>query len=168
MLGFLVESFFGALSVFSINPPALMAAHMGVALMSFGALIALMATLSHMKKSPEKQEATIPIHLKRGSWFIFTYLYLLIYVGAYVSSTGAGGAFRGMLLPLETFAEAGRFLLIDIAHRSLAAGLVVLVLRLAILSFRFRCQRRDYFIGSLAAVILVMPQAMSGMYMVAA
>jgi heme A synthase len=72
-----------------------------------------------------------------------------------------------VFVPTESFAAAGLALLIDIAHRTLAVGMFVLVVRLALAAFRFRRQRPDFYYGTVAAVVLVVLQAFSGMYLVA-
>lgn len=162
-----MESFLGALSVFDFNPPALMAAHMGIALLSYGALLALTVTFQQIRRgdSSSTNEA-IPNPTRKWAWLLLIYLYIDIYVGAYVSSTGAGGFFRGLLLPRETYSEAGQSLVIDTIHRSFTLGLVIIAARLVQLSYGYRTQLPGYFKGSAAVAALVVLQALSGVYMV--
>jgi heme a synthase len=165
-LGVIIESFLGALSVFWVNPPALMATHMGVALISFGSMIVLTVLIHDLERPASIKRVDANKSLARLIWFTFVYLFLAIYFGAYVSSTGAGAAFRGFPVPTETYAMAHQFLLIDIAHRTIGLGLLVLVIALAVLSHRTKLQRRELYIGSVWSVVLVCLQALSGALLV--
>jgi heme a synthase len=164
ILGVILESILGALAVFFVNPPAILALHMGIALMSFGSLIALSFIIRQMNH-PSVIPAAGKI-ISRLVWFTFFYLYLAIYFGAYVASSGAGVAFQGYLYPTEPFAAAGNFLYIDIAHRTFALGLLILVIIITVLSNRMRGSRRDLFYGGLTAVLLVVIQALVGMLLI--
>ena len=164
--GVVIESFLGALSVFWVNPPALMATHMGVALISFGSTVVLTTLIGDLERSTSFKKAETNKTLSRLIWFTFVYLFLAIYFGAYVSSTGAGVAFRGFPVPTESYTQAQNFLLIDIAHRTIGLGLLILVIALVVVSYRTKDQRRGLYIGSIWAVILVCLQALSGALLV--
>jgi heme a synthase len=162
IVGVMIESFLGALSVFWVNPPALMATHMGVALISFGSMVVLTVLVHDLERPASVKKVGADRTLSRLIWFTFIYLFLAIYFGAYVSSTGAGGAFRGFPVPTESYTQAQHFLLIDIAHRTIGLGLLVLVIALVVLSRRTRQQRPELYIGSIWTVVLVCLQALSG------
>lgn len=160
--GLVLESGLGALSVFFVNPPALMATHMGVALMSFGALVILTMTIRRLDRPDSEVPALPGRKLSRLIRFTLVYLYLAIYFGAYVTSTGAGYFFRGFPFPTEGFAFSPRVFWIDIAHRSIALGMIVFLAVIAVWAYRIRKTRRDLYAGSLAALALVGLQGFSG------
>lgn len=164
--GVVVESFLGAMSVFFVNPPLVMASHMGIALISFAAMLILTITIHQIDNPATLPRVQANKTYARATWFTFFYLFLAIYFGAFVASAGAGGFFKGFPIPTETFAQAHAALLIDIAHRTIALGLLLLTIVLTVLAKRTRQARYDLFVGSVASLILVCLQGVSGAIMI--
>jgi heme a synthase len=166
ILGVILESILGAMAVFFVNPPAVLALHMGIALMSFGSLVALSFIIRQMNHPHLIPRVSAGQTISRLTWFTFFYLYLAIYFGAYVASSGAGVAFQGYLIPTESYAAAGNFLYIDAAHRAIALGLLILVIAITVLSNRIKSERRDLYYGGMTASVLVVIQALVGMLLI--
>lgn len=164
-----IEAILGALGVFFVNPPEIMATHMGVAVIAFSAIFVLTIRIwqAEFGKSGAGQAPTAPrFHFIGWARFTVIYTYVAMYIGAYVALTGAGGGFRGFPVPTEKFIVDPFVFVIDVLHRSIAAGLLTLTFVLCVVSFRDRKVRRDLFVGSLASFILVWLQAATGAYLI--
>lgn len=185
-LGVLLEAALGAIAVLYVNPPAVMATHMGFALWTFVGVGLLMLTI----RREELGKSAGLTHSKRTGYQVFDrctrrefysglrsfqhlalwsvpYGYAAIYVGAYVASTGYGGAFQGWPIPTERLGQVGIAFWIDILHRSVALGYLVFMTLLAIRSHRFSARYPQLFHASLTAVTLVCLQALSGWLLIA-
>ncbi len=164
----LAEAALGAMAVLFVNPPAVTATHMGIALVSFGAVLCLTQTIGQIDQSggPEARPALrgeLPDKaFARWAWFTLPYLLFAIYFGAYVASTGAGGRFQGWPLPTETYQHAGVAFIIDVTHRSLALGLLLFMVLLTVKSYRMRDAYPRLFRQCRTSLILVVLQAFSG------
>lgn len=102
ILGIILESTLGTLSVFFVSPPAIMAMHMGIALISFGALVVLTMTIYQIDYFDKLSKYPGSKKISRLIWITLMYLYLAIYFGAYVTSSGAGAYFNGFMYPNYT------------------------------------------------------------------
>ncbi len=164
----LLQAALGAMAVLFVNPPAVTATHMGVSLLSFGAVLTLSQIIGQIdlaggpaQMAPLRSPLSDTSFVK-WAWFTLLYLLVSIYFGAYVSSTGAGGRFQGWPLPTETYQHAGTAFIIDVVHRSLALGLIVLFVLLTVKSYRMRAQVPRLFKQCRMALILACLQAVSG------
>ncbi|MBX5436435.1 MAG: heme A synthase [Alicyclobacillaceae bacterium] len=169
--GVVGESTLGALTVKFVNPPALLAAHLGVALWSFVGVFLLTVVIGHLDQEQAggrsanglALRAVLPRHhFERWVWFAVAYAYGAMYLGAYVASTGAGGMIQGWPLPRESWHQAHWALVIDVLHRTVALGFVTLMVLLVRFGRRQRDWRPDLYRGSLWALGLVLAQAFSG------
>ena len=170
--GVILESLLGALGVLFSDPPAELATHLGVAILSFtGSLLMTMAVYQIQNTGHQlfdqglRPGASNPVFHK---WALITlvYTYLAMYFGAYVANTGDGALFQGWPLPTERYAVVHSTLIVDIAHRTIALGLLSLVIWLVVLSRKKRNSIPSLYIGSLTALILVCSQAFSGAYLI--
>jgi heme a synthase len=155
-----VEAILGALAVYFYSPPPIMAAHIGIALISFAALLNLSFTIREQEQrfTPKR----VSKRFVRYSWFCLVYLYLAMYFGAYVASSGDGALFQGAIYPTESYAEVHHVLWVDLAHRGIAVGLVLLAIALLMTA-----KREGRFKGiSIAILFLVLFQGVSGILMV--
>ncbi|GMA51169.1 hypothetical protein GCM10025857_25260 [Alicyclobacillus contaminans] len=107
------------------------------------------------------------LRFRLWAWFSTVFTFIAMYVGAFVSSTGAGGRFQGWPLPAETYQVAGWAFELDVLHRTLALLLVLNLLLGVRWTWQFRRQRPDLFRGALTALICVCLQALSGMLLIA-
>jgi heme a synthase len=164
----LLQAALGAMAVLFVNPPAVTATHMGVSLLSFGAVLTLTQIIGQIdlaggpSQMAPLRSALPDTSFVKWAWFTLLYLLVSIYFGAYVSSTGAGGRFQGWPLPTETYQHAGTAFIIDVVHRSLALGLIVLFVLLTVKSYRMRAQVPRLFKQCRMALILACLQAVSG------
>ncbi|MGZ4164619.1 MAG: COX15/CtaA family protein [Tumebacillaceae bacterium] len=158
--GVWAEATLGALAVYYSSPPLIMAGHIGIALITFAALLNLAYTIRSYEQGSTDNRLSKPF--LRFGWFALVYLYLAIYFGAYVASSGDGVFFAGAIVPTETFADAHNALWVDLAHRSIAVGLVLLSVGLLI----FAKRERRFVRVSIALFLLVLLQGVSGILLV--
>ncbi|WP_051663367.1 COX15/CtaA family protein [Alicyclobacillus macrosporangiidus] len=171
--GIVAESVLGAMAVLFQNPPAVIAVHLGVAITSFVALFLLTLTIQQLDRAGGRSVIFTPLRplaasrrLSRWSWFGLGYVYVAGYIGAYVASTGYGALFEGWPLPVERFSAVGPALLVDLLHRTVALGFLVLAVWLFTLARRERVRRPDLHRASILVVALVLLQALSGAFLV--
>lgn len=173
-VGFVVvESIVGAVAVLlpSVSP-LILAVTLGISLLSLAANALLIVVLWQIEKSqpsksslPTKLRAqALPRHFRAWSVATLTYTFIAMYVGAYVAKSGAGVFFQGYPFPTET--PSGPAFALDLLHRSIALGLVLLIIGLLVASYRWRSRRSDLWKGTLVAVCLVVLQALSGALLV--
>ncbi|RIV20172.1 heme A synthase [Alicyclobacillaceae bacterium I2511] len=187
-VGFIfLEALLGALGVLFADPPPLLASHFGIALIAFDAVTLLAVVLGQIQRQQRSLvgagkaalvsrglltkglplRPVLPnLRLRFWVWFTVVYLYVAMYVGAFVAASGAGAMFRGWPFPTESYSQAGVFFLIDIAHRSFGLGLLLLTLWLVWLAHPLRSTRQDLYRAAWALVILVCAQAVSGGYLI--
>jgi heme a synthase len=158
--GVFAEATLGALAVYFSSPPLIMAGHIGIALISFAALLNLAYTIREQEQGSAGN--AVSKRFRGYAWFTLVYLYVAIYFGAYVASSGAGVMFQGALYPTETFADVHNALWVDIAHRGFALGLVLLSIGMIVYA-----KRQGRFVGiSIASFVLVLLQGVSGILLV--
>ena len=183
----IIESILGALGVLFADPPPVLASHFGVALIAFDAVTMLVIVIRQIRRKQLElvsegkvdtyRNKRVPVlfglrgelpvkSIRRLVIFTTVYVYLAMYVGAYVSATDAGAYFRGWPFPTETYSQAHVYYLIDLLHRSIALGLVILSIWLVAVTKRIRNQRNDLYRGSVLLLILVIAQAFSGAYLI--
>lgn len=167
----LTEAGLGASSVFFNNPPWILAFHMGFAFTSFASCVLLAFTVKRYEKQGEREGTqrwkgiTLPGFAK-WAWLTMAAVFCAIYYGAFVSHSGYGSLFRGWPFPLESLNQAGFGLWLDIGHRLVALGLLLLILALVRKTYRFRWARRDLFTGSLCALVFTVLQMFSGAWLI--
>lgn len=158
--GVLAEAVLGALAVFYHSPPLIMAGHIGLALISFAALLNLAYTIRDLEQGASGKP--VGKGFVRYVWFALVYLYVAIYFGAYVASSGAGGMFQGALVPTEPVDSPLNAFWIDLGHRGLALGLVLLSIGLMVMAKK----QQQYVRTSVAIFVLVLLQGVSGVLLV--
>ncbi|XJZ25768.1 heme A synthase [Bacillota bacterium Lsc_1132] len=161
IIGIIGESTLGALTVLISLSPMLLAAHLGVALISFSALVNIAFVIYLEEKNIhhlEKMSSSFSFF----SWFVFVFLYAAIYFGGYVAKTGSGGAFRGFPIPTESLAEVGNVFWVDVTHRLFALGLIILFFILNRLAKKARAIRPDIYRMSQINIFFILLQALSG------
>lgn len=165
ILGILGESTLGALTVMVHLSHLLLAAHLGIALISFSALVNIAYGIYCEEKNiihPKK----VPSSFSVFSWFTFVFLYVAIYFGGYVAKTGSGGAFRGFPIPTEHFSDVGNAFWIDVIHRSFALGLVILFVIQMVLAKKYRNVRSDIYRFSQINLLFIILQGLSGFLLI--
>lgn len=161
VLGILGESTLGALTVMISLSPLLLAAHLGIALISFSALFNIAYIIYHEEKNL-KYNGKPPASFSIFAWFTFLILYCAIYFGGFVAKTGSGADFRGFPLPTERFSEVGNAFWVDVIHRLFALVLIILILILIFMARKIRTVRPDFYRLSLISFLLIILQGLSG------
>ncbi|QSO51795.1 COX15/CtaA family protein [Alicyclobacillus curvatus] len=161
------EAALGAMAVLMVSPPAVVATHMGVALIAFVAVTVLTTVIASIDRRQLLQTGdalrphSVSTSYARWTWLGLVYVLAAIYYGSYVASTGAGGAFQGWPFPTENPALYGHYFWIDVGHRSIALGLVILLIGLTV-GGRRQKNRPELYKSGIAALILTAMQAVSG------
>lgn len=171
-VGFLVlQSGLGAGVVLWGQPDAVLALHFGISLASFAA-VALLAVLVFQEAGaagdarPGALAGVAPMafvppspRLRRWIWFTLALSYVIVYTGAYVRHTLSSLACPAW--PLCGVPVTGAAA-IQMTHRAGAGLLALAIAVLAWLAYRERHARPDLFRGSVAALILVGLQSITG------
>ncbi|MCL6592866.1 MAG: COX15/CtaA family protein [Alicyclobacillus sp.] len=167
--GVMLEATLGALTVLFNNPPAVLAMHMGTSMLSLIGTMLLAVVTGQLERNGGRAALARPLRpvpatraLRRWTWVSLVYSYVAMYVGAFVAFSGAGGLFTGWPLPLESWSQVGWVVALDWLHRGIALGFVFLCVHLLRLAWRTRAQRPDLLRASVAALSLVLAQAVSG------
>lgn len=167
-LFFLVaQSILGGLAVLFVNPPSILALHLGFGLMAMNAVGLLSAWLFRTQRAGTLSDDTlISPDARLRVWFLWGYLFLVIYWGSYVSFRGAGQACHGWpLCNGQWFPGLAGLVAIIFVHRlaAVALGGVALWMAAAVL--------RDVVPSDLRAaarwlLTLMLFQILSGAYLV--
>jgi heme a synthase len=161
VLGILGESTLGALTVMIRLSPMLLAAHLGIALISFSALFNIAYVIYHEEKNIQPGRK-MPSSFTSFSWFIFIFLYAALYFGGYVAKTGSGADFRGFPIPTEQPAVVGNAFWVDVIHRMFALCLIILFAFLVLMAKKMRKIRPEIYRLSLISFLLILLQGLSG------
>lgn len=161
VLGILGESTLGALTVMIKLSPLLLAAHLGIALISFSALVNIAYSIYMVEKKDNHLEK-MPPSFSLLSWFTFVFLYAAIYFGGYVAKTGSGEFFRGFPFPTEHFKTVGNAFWVDVIHRLFALGLMILFFCIILLAKKYRQIRPEIYRFSLINFAFILLQGLSG------
>jgi len=162
-----IEAALGAMAVLMVSPPAVVAFHMGVALIAFCGVSVLTALIASIDKRNLRVtgEPLRPRAVSRGftrwSWIALAYVLGAIYFGSFGAASGASGAFQGWPLPTESYAQVHWMYSVDVAHRSIAAGLLLFFVALT-WNAKARQRRNDLFAIGLVLIGLTCAQAASG------
>ena len=160
----LLQSGLGAWTVKSPQTDEVRALHFGISLIAFASvLLALLFVIQVDNGEDTVRDRPLPAALRWSIWGLVAYIYVVVYLGAYVRHTEATLACRdwplcnGALFPGLTGPEG-----IVFAHR-FAAGLgVVAVAAVFLWTRRLRGARPDLYRASAAGLALIVLQALSG------
>lgn len=159
-----LQSGLGAAAVLWPQPKWMLAAHFGISLICFSAVLLLGVRISQSQTGSEP--APVEPIIKRWVWLVTLFSYGVIYLGALVRHLQASLACKGWplcngeLLP-TLYGPVGA----NVVHRIGAALLVLMVIRMALMIRRMAPDRRDLMLGSHLAVILILAQVASGAIM---
>jgi len=169
-LGFVVvESVVGALAVLSPESKAAIAVHLGIALTAFAATALLAWALWGLRAgSGVLRRPPAPRALVRWTWIMMVYMYVAVYVGAYVAGTDSG--VYCLTWPLCTAGRATLSLAnpvtIDLLHRFVALLAGAIGTYLFVLARRARDVRPDLARLAHAVLGLIVLQIVSGLILV--
>ncbi|MCY0875711.1 MAG: COX15/CtaA family protein [Firmicutes bacterium] len=174
-IGFvIIQSLLGALAVVFVNPPAVLALHLGFGMLGMVGVVLLTVFLfqlrAHFLARPSGftyRQSLISrslIHLIRWTWI---YTFVAIYIGSYMSFRGASGACEGWPLCNGLwFPGFSGNVGLAFAHRLVAIGLAVLTLILLIALRKTKASRPDVFRGAAFLFVMVILQILSGAYLI--
>ncbi|UFJ43362.1 heme A synthase [Brevibacillus humidisoli] len=165
----ILESLLGASAVIWPQSSAVLALHFGFSLLAFSGVLLL--TLFVLQRERRDQYVRQPVsrRFRNLVWGVAIYAYGVVYLGAYVRHTGSSMGCNewplcrgGELIPELTGQVAIHFI-----HRLAATCLFLLLLVVLVYAFRYyRQERRDVYVASLLAFILVALQVISGGFVV--
>lgn len=168
-IGFIVvQSALGALAVVFVNPPTVLALHLGFGMLAMVGTTLLAVFIFQLSASMRGRTSGLTLRreaspatrtLVVGTWI---YTYMAIYWGSYVAFRGAGEACTTWpLCNGKFFPGFGGAVGLDVIHRLFAVGLVVLSVWLL---FHLRAMRRrpDLARGGVWFLIVVLGQVASG------
>ncbi|PWI58560.1 hypothetical protein BM613_03335 [Sulfoacidibacillus thermotolerans] len=171
-----LEALLGALGVVFGDPPAELATHFGVSLIAFSAVLLLHLVIRQIDRLPYAKDQTVPAPLRpfsiprsfmRITFFTLAYLYIAMYIGAYVANSRSADAFRGLLLPQERMTANNHVFWIDSVHRSIGVGLLLLVIYLLAKAYSLRQHRNDLWHITLGIVSCTVLQILAGILLIA-
>ena len=159
----LLQAGLGAWAVLAPQQPAVLAAHFGVSLTAFASTLLTAVFFWQLEGGERQRELPLPRHLRGAVFGVIGYIYLLVYLGAYVRHSGASLACGGWpLCAGQVFPGFHGYAGIEFAHRLAAVAGTLLVVGLAAWTRRGRTARPDLYRGSLLALGLILVQSLSG------
>ncbi|MCY0889232.1 MAG: COX15/CtaA family protein [Alicyclobacillaceae bacterium] len=170
----LMQAALGAIGVLHGDPPWFLAFHFGISLIALNGAVLLFLVIRQLRRSnADVRSGNYQLRkdykdkrIRRWTWITVIYIYIEMYFGAYISSTGASKFFKGWPVPTESFKVAGFAMVDDWIHRSLALGLIILSLMLVRMAWQVRFERPDILRIGWTLFGLVIAQALSGAYIV--
>ncbi|WP_047152761.1 COX15/CtaA family protein [Aneurinibacillus tyrosinisolvens] len=171
ILFIIVESLLGASAVIWPQSPPALALHFGFSLLAFTGVFLLSIFVLQRDKSAAMIGQSVSRGFRFFAWITVIYTYMVIYLGAYVRHSGASLAYPAWpLLGNGTwFPELPALAAIQLAHRFAAFLLFFMIVGMAVYSFRhYRRRRRDLYGASMIALLLVIAQIFSGIYVIVA
>lgn len=163
VLFLLLQAVLGGMAVLWPQSPAVLALHLGISLIAFAT--ALLATVLLLEEggTDRLRDRPAPPGFRRLTWAALGYLYLLVYLGAFVRHSNAMLACSGWPTCNGALVPAlGGLVLINFAHRLAALAALVLFATLWLTTRPMRAARPDLYWGSAAALAALLLQAASG------
>lgn len=157
------QGLLGAAAVVWGQSDAVMALHFGFSLVSFASVMLLTVLAFENDMPPKYVKPVITARLRNYIYFVLTYLYIVVYTGAYVKHTDSSAACSGwplcngqLIPPLE-----GR-IAIQFGHRVAAGLLFVVILLWFIWLFRHYRREKVIYYSGLVSLLFVTVQVISG------
>jgi heme a synthase len=163
----LLQSALGATAVIWGQSKAVLALHFGVSSMGFASVL-LLSLVTFQNKEIHGMSTRVSKGYFKLVWGIFVYVYVLLYLGAYVRRVGAGLAIdtwplnNGKLIPDHLYG----LIAVNFVHRLSALIGLILIIALFMITKRKYSGRHDLYVGSLLCVITMILQIFSGGYVV--
>lgn len=163
-----IESVVGALAVLSPESEAVIAVHLGIALTAFAATALLASALWSLRSGDGYlRRPPAPAPVVRWTWVMFVFMYVAVYVGAYVAGTDSGVACLSWPLCTGASFSLTNPVTIDLIHRFIALVAGFIGLRLFLLARAARALRPDLARLGHAVLGLIVLQILSGLLLVA-
>ena len=158
-----LQALLGGLAVMYPTSAEILAAHFGISLVAFASVMLTAAFVIEADGRERVRLVAAPSALRILIWITISYTYVVVYLGAYVRHVNA--SLSCLDWPLCNGALVPRFVtgvLVQYLHRVGAAVLTVLIIGLFLAARKSRATRPDLYTAALAALILVVCQAISG------
>jgi cytochrome c oxidase assembly protein subunit 15 len=163
----LAQAALGALAVMYPESPEILALHFGVSLISFASILLTALFVYELGRWDRLRDRAIPLGFRRLVFAMTGFCYLVVYLGAYVQHRGAQLACldwplcNGRVIPPLTAAQG-----IVFVHRMAALALTCGIAWMLVWARRLRGPRPDLYWGSIAALVMVLVQAIEGAFIV--
>jgi cytochrome c oxidase assembly protein subunit 15 len=158
-----LQAMLGGLAVMYPTSAEILAAHFGISLLAFASIALTTSFLLELNGFEQVRDRPISWGLRSLIRAGMVWTYIVVYLGAYVRHMNASLACidwplcNGAVIPQFSTGVTEQFL-----HRMGAAILVLLLVTTLGMARHLRTTRPDIFWGSVAAVVLVVLQALSG------
>lgn len=163
----LLQSGLGAWAVLAPQSPLVMALHFGISLMSFSTVLLPYILLEQLDAGTTHRHVPVSSRLKAWVWGSLILAYAVVYTGAYVRHTGAMAACPdwplcgGALIP-----QLSGLVGIHFTHRLGALLALLAIVILWRVAAQEKHRRPDVYAGSLAALVTIILQVLTGGIMV--
>lgn len=173
-IGFIViQSIMGGMAVLFVNPPWVLALHLGFGLMAMGAAVLLAVLIGQIERAAAGQESgwtwrqrMLPEAARSWIWGTWVSLYAAIYLGSYVAFRNAGPACPTWPLCPVSWPPWASLADLDLFHRLVAVGLLAIAIQLWQVNARVVPDRPDLRAGAGGLLALVLVQIVSGAVLV--
>lgn len=170
-IGFiLIQSVLGALAVIFVNPPEVLALHLGFGLMAMegvGLLAVFLFQLTSEGSGLSLRRQPLDPRVRRWLWATWIGFYVVIYWGSFVAFVGAGAACPAWPLCAGwQLGSLGLLAAFNLLHRILALALFVVALGATAAVSRLAPERVDLRRGSWFIVLVLILQGWSGAHLV--
>lgn len=155
----------GAAAVIWPQPKAVLALHFGISLLCFSTVLLLTVLIFQADRKAIQTRPPVDGLLGRWIWQITFFIYLVIYMGAYVRHLRASLACfgwplcNGQLIPLLNGPTGANFL-----HRVGALLAIVMIVRLFLLTRKRAMERPDLRRAATWALVLILMQTIEGAF----
>lgn len=166
LIFFLVlQAALGGMAVLWPESPPVLALHLGFSLIAFATVFLATALLLEKTSGDRFRDLPLPRSFRRLTWLALVYTYALIYLGAFVRHSNAQLACTGWPLCNGAIVPAlSGLVLVNFLHRLAALGAIALFIHLWLAARPLRLERPDLYRGSVAALIALVAQAISGAF----
>ncbi len=159
-----LQAILGALAVMNPTSAVILAFHFGVSSLAVASVIVTTLFIYELGGWDRLRDRRVTLGFRALVWGITIYTYVVIYLGAYVLHTNSALACTtwplcspGRLLPPNV-----QPIVVNMTHRVAAFALTLLVVGLLVWARRLRKARPDLYRASVAAMVLILAQALEG------
>ncbi|TVP81887.1 MAG: heme A synthase [Alkalicoccus sp.] len=163
----ILQGLLGAAAVVWGQSDAVMALHFGFSLISFASVLLLTILAFEDGKPASLTRPQISRSFRGMIIFNLIFTYMVVYTGAYVKHSGAGGACDGWPLcngQIIPSLEGGAA--IQFAHRFAAGLLLITILIMFIQMIKHHIKNKPLLYSGSASLILISSQALSGAFVI--
>ncbi|ADU30899.1 COX15/CtaA family protein [Evansella cellulosilytica] len=158
------QGLLGAAAVVWGQSNAVMALHFGFSLISFASVL-LLTVLAFENNYPKSYtQPVITAGVRNYIYFVLTYLYIVVYTGAFVKHTGSSAACDGWpLCNGQVIPDLGNDLVaIQFFHRLFAGLLFFVILIMAYKLHRDYRNEKTLYLSGIVSLLFVLVQVISG------